>query len=401
MELTRESLSEELVKDIKPINNVRTDESYSFFNQFIIDDKVIKVYESKILIDDEWDKFVTGINDSCLHQLSGWADVKSSEGWDFIRFIYTQDNIIIGGYQILIKNFPFIGKIAYLNHAPVTQIQNYEFVKKLIEDFRIIIKKIGIRLAIISPPFNNNILVDELTTRFDRNIFFNVINAEAEMDLSADENTILKNMLRMRRQNISKRTTYNYHIFEGGEEHLETFFKLMSDTCQRNNVKPNPSSLAMVKKIWNYYHYKNLLNLYLFSINNEIVSAILAFEYQDRFIPWKFGWSGKYAKFKPNDIFHWELIRIAKQKGFKKYNLGGVNLSTAEKLSSLNKNLNEKELKSATFYKMGFGCYIRRLPDSVVHIPNPVLRALYKFYLSLNKSKLILKKKFRINLNAH
>ncbi|AFH50178.1 Hypothetical protein IALB_2475 [Ignavibacterium album JCM 16511] len=401
MEILKETCSKEFIKECKISDFILSERLYSLYEQFIIDNRLVETYESKPIIDENWDRFVTEVRDSCLHQLSGWADVKSSEGWEKLRLIYVHQNKIIAGYQILIKKFPIIGKIAYLNLAPVINFHNEELVKKITTDLKSVFKKNHIKIAIISPPSAPEEIVETLKSQFERNILFNVINAEAELDTTFDENTLLKKMLRMRRQNISKRNTYDYEIVKGGEEHLETFFNLMSDTCIRNNVKPNPPSLSSVKKIWDYYHKKNFLNLYLFKINDEIVSAILAFKYQDRFIPWKFGWSGKYSSLKPNDIFHWELVKIAKQKGFKKYNLGGVNSSTAEKLVSSHKNLTERELKSATFFKMGFGCYIRKLPDSLVYISNPVLRMLYKFYLFLNKEKLVYKKKYRLNINGH
>lgn len=358
---------------------------YKLINEFSINEISFSVYNSRAINDELWDDFVYSVGESCPQQFSGWAEVKRLEGWNYLRMIYVCEDKIVAGYQILTKKFPFIGKVGYLNHAPVISSTNNHFIEKFISHLNQIIKKNKFLFVIINPPVSTNEILHQLNINYHKNIFLGLINAEAELDITAEENVLLKNMLRMRRQNIKKIENYEHKIIEGGKDDLKDFFNLMIETCKRNNVKPNPSTLELLVKIWECFSKRKLINLYKFYISDELVSSIIAFEYQDRFIPWKFGWSGKYSSLKPNDVFHWELIRIAKKKGFKKYNMGGINLNIANKLKNSQNTLTPEELKSSTFFKMGFGCYIKKLPDSLIYIPNPFLSRLYRLVLLFKK----------------
>lgn len=399
MEIIKETYTKEYRTEVN--NNRINYSNYILINEFPVGESRCQVYDSPNCLDEQWDKFVMSVKGSCVQQLSGWVEVKQLEGWDFKRIIYVNENSIIGGYQILIKKLPFPLKIGYINHGPVLNTSDSKIIVEIVNDFENFCKENKINAALINPPEGPKELVDELSRRYFKNNIYNVIDAEAELDISINEELLYKNFLRMRKQNIHKSNKYDFRVVEGNENELENFFDLMKETCKRNNVTPNPPSLTSIKKIWEFYHSKNLLKLYNFYIGEEIVSAILTFEYQDTFTPWKFGWSGNKSSYKPNDVFHWELIKIAKRKGFTKYNFGGINKVTAEKFLDPSKKLTPEEQKSSTFFKMGFGCYIKYLPGSVLYIPNHLLRMFYRFYLFLRVEKTRLRKLMRINLPAH
>lgn len=401
MEITKEKYTAELRTKLSVGYKKINSSDYNFISKFQVGDNIYHCYESTQVIDSNWDDFVISVNGSCVQQLSGWVGVKQIEGWNFKRIIYVNENEIIGGYQLLIKKFPYPLKIGYINHGPVLSTSDSKVTEQIVTGFEKLCQENKINAAVINPPIEPKELVDELSRRYLKNNIYNVIEAEAELDISCNEEALYRNFLRMRKQNIHKSNKYEFKVVEGNENDLENFFNLMNETCKRNNVKPNPPSIQSLKKIWEYYHPKNLLKLYNFYIGEELVSSILAFEYQDTFTSWKFGWSGNKSSYKPNDVFHWELIKIAKRKGFTKYNFGGINKVTAEKFLDPSKKLTPEEQKSSTFFKMGFGCYIKYLPGSVLYIPNHLLRMFYRFYLFLRVEKTRLRKLMRINLPAH
>ncbi|MCL6494212.1 MAG: peptidoglycan bridge formation glycyltransferase FemA/FemB family protein [Ignavibacterium sp.] len=399
MEIIKETYTKELRTEVKntPVNF----SEYLLINELLIDGNKYQVYASPNILDEQWDKFVMSVQGSWVFQLSGWVEVKQLEGWDFKRIIYVKENSIVGGYQILTKKLPFPLKIGYINHGPVLNTSDSKIITQIVTDFEKFCTEQKINVSIINPPEKPKELVDELSRRYLKNNIYNVIVAEAELDISKEDEVLFKNFLRMRKQNIHKSSKYEFKVVEGNENELDIFFNLMNETCKRNKVKPNPPSLSSLKRIWEFYHSKNLLNLYNFYIKDELVSSIMAFEYQDTFTPWKFGWSGNKSSYKPNDVFHWELIKIAKRKGFTKYNFGGINKTTAENFLDCSKKLSPEEQKSSTFFKMGFGCYIKYLPGSVIYIPNPILKMFYRFYLFLKAAKTRFRKLLRINLPAH
>jgi lipid II:glycine glycyltransferase (peptidoglycan interpeptide bridge formation enzyme) len=365
---------------------------YQQIKEFSVDKQLFKLYHSKISIDRQWDEFISKVKNSCFQQFSGWVNLKKKEGWDFFRIIYKNEDSIVAGYQVLVKNIPLIGKAGYLNHGPVTEYSDSEFLERISSDLKEIADKFNLKLIFIGPPESPSQLAEILKKKYYKNSFPGYITVDAEVDITADENTLIKNLLRMRRQNISKSKNYSFRIEEGTRDDLEIFFSLMKQTCERNHVKPNPPDVESLRILWDYYHPMNMFNLYKFYIDDELISAIITIEHQDYFITWKYGWSGKKSSLKPNDVFHWELLKLAKSKGFKKYNLGAINEKTAEIFYSKEKPLTEGQLKSSTFFKLGFGGYAKKFPDPVICIPKLHIRIAYQIFSLLSKKTRLIKK---------
>jgi hypothetical protein len=188
MEIIKETYTKEYRTEVN--NNRINYSNYILINEFPVGESRCKVYDSPNCLDEQWDKFVMSVKGSCVQQLSGWVEVKQLEGWDFKRIIYVNENSIIGGYQILIKQLPFPLKIGYINHGPVLNTSDSKIIVEIVNDFENFCKENKINAALINPPEGPKELVDELSRRYFKNNIYNVIDAEAELDISINEEVI-------------------------------------------------------------------------------------------------------------------------------------------------------------------------------------------------------------------
>ncbi len=71
---------------------------------------------------DFWDKFISANSSSDILQTWEWGEVKRVENWSPYRFAVLETNgeIVLAG-QILVKNVPFFGKLAYIPYGPCWQ----------------------------------------------------------------------------------------------------------------------------------------------------------------------------------------------------------------------------------------------------------------------------------------
>ncbi|HSD64485.1 MAG TPA: GNAT family N-acetyltransferase, partial [Ignavibacteriaceae bacterium] len=316
--------------------------------------------------DEQWDSFVE-CNSAGFHEQTGmWASVKMLEGWNPVRIKFLQNHRIRGGFQILYKHKKYFGRIGYVSKGPLIDHYDSELWQLMITRLINTVKQYRIKALIIIPSIYNFHEKPEFDKGlFNPNKIFPVINATLQIDLTQSTEEILRGMRRRLRTSLKNTTELNFR--EGTREELETFFELMLITCKNQQVTPNPSSLKSLQKIWSLFSAKDLIKIYVAEKGNEIVSGILALRIRDLFIAWKIGWSGKFRSLAPNAALIWEMIKRAKKDGFKIFDFVSVDYRYAQ-LIKRKKPLTEVVIKNHTFFKLGFGGEIIRLPDSYIYI---------------------------------
>ena len=89
------------------------------------------------------------------------------------------------------------------------------------------------------------------------------------------------------------------------------------------------------------------------------------------------GWSGRHGRNRPNEAMDWATIKWAKSRGYRYYDLDGIEAKAAEALARGEK-LPSSVRRTPTFYKVGLGGEARLLPKTCCYIFNPFLRVAYK-----------------------
>jgi lipid II:glycine glycyltransferase (peptidoglycan interpeptide bridge formation enzyme) len=343
----------------------------------------IKTILSEQDSDEQWDSFIGCTSSGYHEQSSMWASVKMMEDWKPVRVKFIQNQNIVGGFQLLYKHKKYVGRIGYISKGPVIDHYDPEFWQLIINRLISTVRQYKIRALIVIPPeynFSTRPEFDKIL--FTSNKIFPVINATLRIDLTQSNEEILKGMRRRLRTTLKSAEGLNFR--EGTREELETFFNLMLITCKHQGVSPNPPSLNSMNRIWSLFSEKDMVRLNFVEKEKEIVSGILALKIRDLFIAWKIGWSGKYRSLSPNAVLIWEMIQTAKKEGFKVFDFVSVDYEIAQLIND-KKPLTENVIKNHTFFKMGFGGSIVRLPDSYIYIPDPVLNKIYRLYCKLKK----------------
>ncbi len=102
-------------------------------------------------IDSQWDSFVESAPEGRHEQLSLWSQVKSLDGWNYIRVVITDQIRIIGGFQLLWIPKRFFGRIAYISQGPVMITDNPAVINFVIDQLKTVVKKHKIRAVIVQP----------------------------------------------------------------------------------------------------------------------------------------------------------------------------------------------------------------------------------------------------------
>ncbi len=252
---------------------------------------------------------------------------------------------------------------------------------RIISELKEIAGKYHLKILIISPPGGGHSELFKFHGNdFPENKIFTIIDSTLEIDLRKPSESLLKDLRKTLRNNIRHLEGLKLRPGKSGE--LDLFFNLMLETCKRQGVSPNPSSLEILETLWKYFSPLEMIRLYFIEKENEIVAGALMLIVRDRFIIWKIGWNGSYPKLNPNAALFWYSIILAKEEGFKVFDFASVDMKTAEKIRD-QKKLPKEVVSTPTFFKLGFGGEIVRLPGSFIYFPGILIKSVYKIYCML------------------
>src|SRR5882757_5774038 len=66
-----------------------------------------------------WDRLVAETKESDVTQLSGWAAVRRTVGYEPLYVFAWQSDVLVGGAQVLVRRVPLLGRIGYVSYGPV------------------------------------------------------------------------------------------------------------------------------------------------------------------------------------------------------------------------------------------------------------------------------------------
>ncbi len=357
------------------------------------------VWCSKRTIDDRWDNFLCSARDGQHEQTSRWADCKKNNSWKNKRIIITKDGNIVGGFQILYKKKWVVGNIGYISKGPVLIENNSQLLNLIIQNIKLTAEKYHISLLLIHPSNNRYDISHRLENKGFLKNKFNCVVSEATQRINLDysEDELFKKMKRQKRQNIKKAIKKGVNIREGERKELKTFFQYMLKTCERQGVKPNPSKLECIEKIWDHFSTMGNIRLFLSELNDKIISGILSINFGETAYLWKFAWSGEHGDCRPNDLLFWETFRWAKRQGLKNIDLVSVSKKMTEKCSRKETNTN-----GSSFFKSGFGGEFLPLPEEKIYIYKKTYKIFYSVFLDFPSLSVLKKKIFgKINISIY
>ncbi|MDI6698998.1 MAG: peptidoglycan bridge formation glycyltransferase FemA/FemB family protein [Candidatus Saccharicenans sp.] len=333
-------------------------------------------WESVSCPDPEWDNFLFSTGFEHFEQTSLWGEAKKPEGWKTGRIIAIRNNQIVGGFQILYKEKLKFLKFGLLMKGPVIASDDFIVMKSILNYLKIFIRHKFFAVLVQAPDREDRITSELRQIGFRPNFIKWIIkSANVRINLNLSEDQLFKKMKRQKRQNIQQAQNAGIVVRQGSRGELGLFFKLMNTTCQRRGVRPNPSSLRTLEKIWDLFSIRGKIALFFARLNDIIISALIVIIMGEHVSLWKFGWSGEYPHLRPNELLFWEIIKWAKSAGCISADLGPFGTYLLKRGKIYDARENYLEMQDVRF-KTGFGGMIVNLQPGLIHFSNPLINFL-------------------------
>jgi lipid II:glycine glycyltransferase (peptidoglycan interpeptide bridge formation enzyme) len=146
------------------------------------------------------------------------------------------------------------------------------------------------------------------------------------------------------RRAVKKAQRSKVRIEMGSIEQLDEYYKIVLHLAERNRIVPLPRLfyervLSEIENIFLIaYHHENLIAGGIFPI------------FKDTVLYWDGASYSKYWKYQANSLIFWRLIELAKERGLRRYDLGGAGIPTITKFK---RGWGGKEVYYYRIYKEG------------------------------------------------
>jgi peptidoglycan pentaglycine glycine transferase (the first glycine) len=274
-----------------------------------------------------WNSFVSSQKDPQILQSWEWGQFKSQMGWGHFVLVVEDGGEIKAGISVLTRRLPLIKKtLFYAPRGPIVDMSKPELLDKLLDGICV---EAALRNALalkIDPEFDESDakVIDVLKAKGFINkkkqvqpratYFIDLTKSEEELLMSFDEKT---------RYNIRLAEKKGVHVIEeSNQPGIEAFYNIYKETCKRDTFLIHP--MNYYTKLRDLLIEKGMANVFTAKFRGIPIASIFTFRFGDR-IWYMYGASANaYRNVMPNHALHWHLIKWAKEKGYKTYDMWGV-----------------------------------------------------------------------------
>lgn len=322
---------------------------------------------------DRWDELVLAAG-AGYHQTSTWARAKATSGWSAHRLVVRDvTGSAQAGAQLLMRG-PRTARLAYVPRGPVCRPGAHELLPDVLAGLSSACRRLRVHYMVMVPPYGSpegcrGRTEDGWTGAPD----FTHPHTEATtvMDLTTDEDALLRGMTRKTRRNVQLAVKRGVDVVEGGRSDLGELHAVLSRTGERQSFAV--PSLDFFTRVWDVMHPAGALRLFLVRRSGESVSAGLWITHDDTITFWRGGWAGSHGRDSPNQGMHWGVIRWAREQGLRSYDLEGVSRASADVvLAGGPRDVPD----SVDAFKLGFGGRVDLSPPAQALAPSRLGRHL-------------------------
>ncbi len=366
-----------------------------------MEEGVLSFWLSQGNSDASWDEFLMKTPMGHFQQSSMWAEVKEVDGWESLRVVATIEDRMVGGFQILWRNTRF-GRIGYVSKGPVAVPETPCTIEQLVIMMCDQAQKNKILGLIVQPPDDSQITSGILGRHhFTQSNPMGVIETTLLVDVSNGKEALDIRMSRKKRKNVRLASQRGVTIREGTESDIGLFFNLMSATCKRRGVKPNPPTEKTLRQLWLTFSKRNCLRVTFAEYNHEVLAGSLNILFGNKVNLWKKGWNFKYPDRYPNDLLYYEILHWACSNKFNNCDFIAFDRDIADALHN-RKPLSDVQEKSPNIFNLLFGGVPKLLPPARIWFANPLIRLVYENVIAylLHFRYLLTSRPFKIPLGS-
>jgi len=308
-----------------------------------------------------WDAFVGSTPGGHHTQTSMWGRVKSLSGWGSLRLLAHQDADLVGGVQLLTREFGSLGRVAFAPRGPILADRDPGLEERLISAIFELGREEKIRYLKVQPPTERDDLVAALRKGgWSPSTLEAAPVATVRVDLAQSTDELLARMHRSHRQHLRAAERKGLRARVGGERDLASFFGLLEATRRRQGDKsfvlyPQRHYEAM----WRIFAAEDQARLLMIEHGDRLLSAVLLLSCGEYVTAKMAGWSGARGAY-PNELMHWSAMRWGKERGHRWYDFDGLGSPGVAR------------------FKLRLGGEAVRFPGALDISPHPVLRPLVR-----------------------
>ena len=303
------------------------------------------------LTEQTWDAKVVELGGSILQSWS-WGEFQKFLNQKIYRFS-GQDFICLAvGIEL-----PLDKKYIYCPRGPVGNLESaLSDLKKLAEDHSIIFSRLEPPQPLLLPKAIKDV-------QSPNNWMLSLEKSEEELLIGMKPKT---------RYNINLAQRKGVSVRLGNQVDLLDFYKLMLETAKRNQFKLHPQNYYL--QMWDHLAPTNL-QLLLAYYKNQLLSGMLLSWFGDSATYLHGGSSVRLKEAMAPYLVHWEAIKLAKERGYKTYDFGGVAPG----------NQTGHSWAGISRFKKGFGGFEVTYPGAYDLIYSPIWYNVYTQAWSLRK----------------
>ena len=300
----------------------------------------------------KWNEFLSQ-NGGSFTESWEWGEVQRKEGGKVSRFFICEGNEILGAVAIYVKRTP-AGSYGYIPRGPaigerVFDRNEWEEFVKLLHDF----SKAKDLIFLLWEPLKEGEFGELKKTK----------GRQPAKTILIDLSKPLEDLLR----DINKTKRYGIRHAEGdgtkivlsdkSDKDFDKFWKLMRVTASRKHFGT-----------FGEEHFRNIFKegiteLFLAEYDNEVEAASEVIFFGETAVYLHAGTSGKNERLTASYLLIWEILKEAKKRGLKYFDLWGID---------------EKRWPGVTAFKKSFGGYEVSFPDARILINKRFGYLIYK-----------------------
>lgn len=299
---------------------------------------------------ERWEAFNLSSSGAHIFQSFHWADVMRSVGWTVFPYIIEEDGkiaAIVGLFKKSRFNLSFL----YVPRGPIMDYGRKDLVVFVLEFLRKITREnnsIKIKLnPDVSDARNRGNYFESLKEHGFTESKDLVLHTDTfRISLKEDEETIFGRMRKGTRYDIRHAEKEGVVISATADnENLKAFYKLHE--VMARNKKIGRVNFDFFKKVFERLSPGGYAHIFVASYKGEPKAAAFVLCYgQTVYFMWG-ATDVSCGTLSPAKLMHWEIIRWAKSRGFKIYDLHGVDFVKQEGIAHFKEGFGGEEVKLA------------------------------------------------------
>ena len=320
-----------------------------------------------------WDEFLLESPRGQFQQTSGWAQVKSREGWSAVREYLDPAEPRSGGFQLLWKHAKFT-RIGYVSKGPVLPAETAAAVDAALERVVSASRRLGLGAVVVQPP-DDSLISSQMLVRHGCFVqpVESVIRATAIVSLEGGADDVVARMSRSTREQWRRARRERVTLAWGARGDLPEFFRLMCESAEHQGSPPNPGRVDLLEALWDAL--PDRVSLAFAEHSGRKLAGWLMIGHGRRISFWKKGWDSAEPRLFTSQFLTAECLAQASAAGYAAADMVAMSPDLAARLLA-GEGRAEEHSRGRDVFNLRLGARPKLLPPAHLLVLNPALRGM-------------------------